>query len=106
MIHRQLKNLDCLRLDLDEMIELDMQATALTATYVAHRLDTPEWLLDAQRTLTRAIHQRRDDLLALRLQEAKTRLSKLRSPEERRSIVEAESAALEAQLTTRPAERG
>lgn len=98
MIHRQLRNLDVLRLDLDEMVELEMHAAALAVMYERHRLDTPEWLSDAQRTLQRALRQKRDDLLALRLQEAKQRLQKLRTPEERRGALEEEIAELEAQL--------
>lgn len=102
MIHRQLRNLDVLRLDLDDMVELEMQATALSVTYERHRLDTPEWLIDAQRSLQRALRQKRDDLLALRLQEAKQRLQKLRTPEERRGALEEEIAQLEAQLAATP----
>jgi hypothetical protein len=103
MIHQRLKTLDVLRLDLDEMVELQWQATGLAATYEQQSLEVPEWLIDATRTLRRAIRQKRDDQLALRLQEARDRLKKLRSPEERRGDLETQIAALEAQLHETPA---
>ena len=103
MILGQLNTLDILRLDLEEMVELDTHVAAVVATSARYQLDTPDWLVEAQRTLQRVIRQKHDALLALRRQEAKQRLQKQRSPEARRAGLEQAIAALEAQGAATPA---
>lgn len=96
----QLRNLDLLRMDIGEMVEASTSVRLYVAEYETHRLDVPEWLVARQGELGRDLKGKREEQLALRLEQAQQRLRSTQTREERRKAAEDEIALLEAELQT------
>ena len=94
----QLKQLDCDRYDIDELVALSAEGKALQAEYASLGVDEPEWLGAAVRSLSRDVRTRQADAVEKRLRQAKARLQALKPQAERRAELEAEIAALQSKL--------
>lgn len=95
---QQLKNLDCERMDVEELIGLSAYGQLVETEYQRLNIDMPSWLRPRLRELDREINARHADQLEERLAAARRKAEKLRTPEEQRHSVNEEIARLEAQL--------
>lgn len=93
-----LKHLDLLRMDVPEMVEASASVRLYTQEFKASKLDVPEWLETRQTELNRALKSKRDDQLALRMEQARQKLRSTLTREERRSEAQAELDRLEAEM--------
>lgn len=96
----RLKGLQLARMDLDEMIALATYGRAVANGYSYYEVPKPKWLDDSLQQLDAQIRSRRREILEARLQEVRTRKEALKSREEKRADLDAEEAALAAQLGT------
>ena len=86
------------RMDVETMIELSASAKLIASEFAAYGVALPEWFGPAQTSLTRAIKARVADDLAARLQKLQARREVLSTPDEKRSKLDAEIAALKDKL--------
>lgn len=96
----RLKGLQLARMDIDEMIALATYGRAVANGYAYYEVPKPKWLDESLQQLDKQILSRRREILEARLQEVRTRKEALKSREERRADLDAEEAALAAQLGT------
>ena len=96
----RLKGLQLARMDLDEMIALATYGRAVANGYSYYEVPKPKWLDDSLQQLDAQIRSRRREILEARLQEVRTRKEAPKSREEKRADLDAEEAALAAQLGT------
>lgn len=94
----RLKSLKTDVMSTEDMMELYHQAKAIAAEYGDFGATVPKWLTEAQNTLSRDIKNRLRDELQARMIELKSRRAALATPEERRTALDNELAALEAKL--------
>lgn len=93
-----LKTLTVAKYALEELVELRMEARALVQEFEAQTLQVPSWLTNATQILDAEIKVRARDEKVRRLTEAKARRAALATPEEKRTALDAEIAALEQSL--------
>jgi predicted transcriptional regulator len=93
-----LKNFDAKRADLAELVELSAYGRALLAEFETLSVEAPEWATENLAAVRRELKSRNQDRLAAKLKAAKARLETLKTVDEKRTGVQAEIAALEAQL--------
>jgi hypothetical protein len=94
----ELKNLDLIRLSLEEVVYLYGTATSLKRCYMELSTDAPVWLDERISELKREVRTRKTDVMAKRLREAKIRLESLKTAEEKREALRKEIAELEAAI--------
>lgn len=94
-----LKDLDKDRLDLEELVTFSNLARTLRIEYEALGVEVPEWLDNRTRELRREVKTRQADAIEKRIREAKSRLSALATPDEKRAALKAEIDRLEALVT-------
>jgi hypothetical protein len=94
----KLKSYDIDRASVDELIALAALAAAMIAEYQTNQLGAPEWVTTRLKSIRREIKTRVQDQLEAKLAEAKARRESLRTTEEKRTVLDAEIAALTAQL--------
>ena len=93
--------------ELPELMVLASQAQSLRATYENNAVSAPEWLVDANATLTADIQARNRRDLELRLRELEQAEVALRTPGERRAEISKEREKIQKALgrpTEQPAE--
>lgn len=92
-----LKGLDLQTPCLEELVYLSAQARTLRSEYDTLNVEVPEWLDNRLREIKRRIHTMTQDAVEKRKREIKSRLDALKTPTEKRTELEKELAALEAQ---------
>jgi hypothetical protein len=86
------------RMNMDELVMAWAELEQLRGAYVGLSLQAPSWLTDNQASVRREIELRRKDDLWKALQNAKSRMESLKTPEEKRGDLRAEIDRLQAQL--------
>lgn len=94
----KLKRLDLERMDLDEAVYLVSIGKAMRSVYEAESLETPQWLTDNVRELSREITNRMAESREKALREVELELLALRSRDEKKSDLVAKAERLKAQL--------
>jgi hypothetical protein len=94
----QLRNVDIDRAQIDDVLGLLAFAKLLRTEHEQRMGVVPEWIDDKVRVMSRYVEMHRRDALELRLKQAKAQAATLLTTAERREKVEAEIAALEAEL--------
>lgn len=84
--------------DVEDLVILQTHAIAYRQGFEANGLVVPEWLEDVNKRLTRIIRLKTAEAKELRLREIQAGLAGLRTPAEKRAALEAEAAALAAEL--------
>ena len=90
----KLKNFDCEKGDVDEMIELSAFARGMQQEYVALSIDPPEWLEVKHKEVVREVNSRLADLREKRIREIDRALAALKTAEEKRTDLKAERERL------------
>jgi hypothetical protein len=93
-----LKNLDTSRFTLDEVMELGCAANTLSQYYTAHEIETPLWLLDAERKLITAINEKHKLVLMEKESRMKAEIDELAPKEEKRAKLKKDLAKLKGKL--------
>lgn len=96
MLINQLKGFVADRLDLDELVSLYAFAGYMARTYEELTIKAPEWLPVKTKEVKREIERRTQDERERKLAELKARRAALATPDEKRTKLDAEIAALEA----------
>lgn len=95
---RQLKQFVEDQADTETMIALAVFAKGLRQEYEARNIEAPEWLDDRIRQIGRALEASTRDAKELRLKEIAAERTRLLTPSEKRTALEAEEAKLRGEL--------
>ena len=93
-----LKNYDAARHSTEECVALLVMADLLVQKFQDLGVEAPDWLAIKQREILRDVRARHADQVERKLKWAKANLESLRTPAEKRRMVEAEIAKLEKHL--------
>jgi hypothetical protein len=94
----ELKNWSANRMDIDELVEFAAMGRALQAEFTALGVEPPEWLDENLTSIHREIKAKNHDRLAAKLRSAKARLETLKTPDEKRTGLQATITEIEKQL--------
>lgn len=93
-----LKNLKIDVMTMDELIYAASMLTIMEKTYSDHVMSLPEWLVEKQTEIKKAIGDRRKDALLKEQKELTSRLEALKTAEEKREDLRKKLAAITSQL--------
>lgn len=94
--------LELKRFDADRVVEMEnlvgllVFAEGLKAGFIAHSLETPEWILDRIDTIKTEIHVRRKNEIKAKIKEAEARVASYKTASEKRADAQAELDKLKA----------
>jgi len=86
------------RFETEELVELSAFGRLLEAEFKQLGVETPEWLGNQLKAVTREIKTRNADAIANKIRSAKARLAALATPDERRAALNDEIKKLEEQF--------
>ena len=103
MLLRLFRELNIEQVSLEEMVSASAIARLIVAEFEANKIPVPEWITLKQRAVKRAVDVALVDSREKEILELQLTLEKLKTPTERRALVEARLAELTGKTNPTPA---